>query len=187
MTPTKYNQLNELLAEHSQLSAELAIIEGDLNIRTLEAARPLLPYHAAAKARIADIEDKVREVAVANPELFPDDKRTHQTPFGAISFRKVTSLAFDDEEKVILKIKVACQKELSRAERQNIPPRFTEETLLRKREEPNLEALEKFDDAELVTFGVKRETVEKFSVKPLEVKADKLAKKSKDVEKPEIK
>jgi hypothetical protein len=179
MTPTRYNNLNELLAEYSQLSAQLAAIESDVNLQTLAAVKPLLPQHAETTARIAEIEGKLREIAVANPELFPEDKRTHTTPFGAIAFRKTTSLDFDDEEKVILKIKVACAKELQRSERFNAVPRFTEEQLLRTRQEPNLEALEKLDDAELTGFGIARKTEEKFTVKPLEVKADKLAKKSK--------
>ncbi len=183
MTPTKYNSLNELLAEFSELTAELSAIEAEVNKSQITAARPLLPQHANTKARIAEIEARLREIAIANPELFPDDKRTHNTPFGAISFRKSTSLDFDDEEKVILKIKVACVKEMRRASLAGTPPAFTEETLLRSRQEPNLEALEKLDDAQLAVFGITREETEKFSVKPLEVKADKLRNKA---EKPEL-
>jgi len=169
--------MNELLAQYSELSAHLAEVEAQVNLSQVQAARPLLPEHANTKAAIGDIESKLREIAVANPELFPDDKRTHKTPFGSISFRKVTSLEVDDEEKTILKIKVACTKELRRSSLAGEVPRFTEETLLRKREEPNLEALEAFDDAGLAQFGVERKTDEKFSVKPLAVQADKLLKK----------
>ena len=184
MTPAKYNDLNELLAEYSELNAELSIVEAEVNTSQITAARPLLPKHAQTKGRLSELEAKLREIAVANPELFPDEKRTHNTPFGAISFRKSTSLAIDDEEKTILKIKVACQKEEGRAQRAGVPPRFTEETLLRKCEEPNLEALENLTDADLALFGVARKTEEKFSVKPLEVKADKLLKKIPAAEKP---
>ncbi len=178
MTPTKYNSLNELLAEYSELTAELSAIEAEVNKSQITAARPLLPQHANTKARIGEIESKLREIAIANPELFPDDKRSHQTPFGSISFRRSTSLEFEDEEKVMLKIKVACQKEALRAQRTNEPPAFTEETLLRSRQEPNLEALEQLDDTLLALFGIVRKESEKFTVKPLEVKADKLLKKA---------
>jgi hypothetical protein len=179
MTPKKYNELNEMLAEYSELSAQLASIEAVVNKKSLDAARTLLPQHSETKARIGDIEAKLRVMAVENPELFTDDKKTHQTPFGSVAFRTSTYLDVDDEEKVVLKIKAACQKELKRASALNVVPRFTEEMLLRKIEQPNLEALEQFDDADLSTFGVVRKTEEKFSVKPLEVKADKLSKKAK--------
>jgi hypothetical protein len=178
MTPTKYNNMNELLAEFSELNARLAIIEAEVNRSQIEAARPLLPDHANTKARLSDIEAKLRTIAVENPELFPEPKKTHQTPFGAISFRRSTHLDIDDEEKTILKIKVICTKESRRASLAGEPPRFSEETLLRTRQEPDLEALEKFDDAQLLLFDIVRKTDEKFTVKPLEVKADKLVKKS---------
>jgi hypothetical protein len=183
MTPTRYNNLNELLAEFSDLAAQLQTIEAEVNRSQIFAARPLLPEHANTKARLGDIESKLREIAVSNPELFPDDRKTHATPFGSISFRKSTSLDFDDEEKVILKIKLACEKELKRANKTEEAPAFTEESLTRTRQEPNLEALEKLDDAVLLSLGIVRKTEEKFSVKPLEVKADKLSKKA---EKPEL-
>lgn len=184
MTPNKYNDLNELLAEFSELCTTLATIEAEVNLSQITAARPLLPDHANTTARIGEIEDRLRKIAQDNPELFPEPKRTHQTPFGSIAFRKSKRLEIrdKDEEKAILKVKVACSKELKRAELKNEPPRFTEETLLRKREELNLEALETFEDAELPQFGVDRVEEEKFSAKPLQVKADKLAKKT---EKPE--
>jgi hypothetical protein len=188
MTPTKYNALCDMLAEYSTLNAELQRVEANVNERQIEAALPLLPDHARTKARLGEIESKLREIAVEFPELFPDDKRTHQTPFGAISFRKSTWLEIinEDEEKAILRVKVACQKELERSQRASEPPRFTEETLLRKREELNLEALEPFEDADLKQFGVERRRQEKFNVKPLEVKADKLAKAERRGEKPEL-
>jgi hypothetical protein len=182
MTPTKYNGLNELLAEFSDLTARLVTIEASVNKSQIAAARPMLPDHANTTARLSEIESKLRTIAVENPELFPEEKKTHNTPFGAISFRSSTSLDFDDEEKVVLKIIHACDKERTRADRAGVPPLFTEDSLLRKRLEPDLEALEKLTDAELALFGIERKTTEKFSVKPLEVKADKLLKKA---EKPE--
>jgi hypothetical protein len=178
MTPHSYNQLNQLLADHSRLSAELAGIESDANLRTLRAVTPLLPTHAETKAAIGEIEGKVRAIAVANPELFPEDKKTHTTPFGAISFRTTSFLEIEDEEKAMLKIKLACEREMLRATRAGTPPLFTEDTLLRTKQECNLEALEKLDDAQLALFGIARKSEEKFSLKPLEVKADKLSKKA---------
>ncbi len=183
MTPTAYNNLNELLAEYSQLAATLVTIEAAVNKSQIAAARPMLPDHANTKARISEIEDKLRKIAGEHPELFPEDKRSHNTPFGSISFRRSTYLDVDDDtEKVVLRIKVACQKEASRAARAGETPHFTEDSLLRKIEEPNLESLEKLSDGLLLALGIERKQSEKFSVKPLEVKTDKLLKKT---EKPE--
>ena len=179
MTPVDYNNMNELLAEYSQLAARLATIEASVNSSQIAAAKPMLPDHANTKARLGEIEAKLRDIASKNPDLFPDDKRSHNTPFGSIAFRRSTFLDVDDDtEKVVLKIKLACQKEAQRAARANMPPLFTEETLLRKHEEPDLEALEKLSDADLRMFGIERKESEKFSVKPLEVKTDKLLKKT---------
>lgn len=176
MSPTKYNLLNELLAEYSELSAHLSTIEAEVNQSQLTAARPLLPEHANTTARLGEIETKLRTIAVENPELFPEPKRTHQTPFGAISFRASTHLEVADEDKSLLAVKLLCRRELKRASLAGDPPRFTEETLIRTREELNLEALESLNEAELLMLGIERKADEKFSVKPLEVKADKLVK-----------
>lgn len=182
MTPTQYNRINELLAEYSELSSTLTTIEASVNKSQIAAARPMLPDHANTTARLGEIEGRLKEIAIANPELFPDDKRTHKTPFGSVSFRKSKFLEYADEEKVILQIKLACTKELSRAHNQARPPLFTEETLLRTIEQPNKEALELLSDAQLAQFGITRKTEETFNVKPLEVKADKLRK----ADKPEL-
>jgi Bacteriophage Mu Gam like protein len=179
MTPAKYNLLNELLAEHSRLSADLAAVESRVNKATIKAAEPMLPEYAQTKAVIADLESKIRSLAVENPELFPDEKKTHTTPFGAVSFRATSHLEIDDEEKIVWKIKEAAHQEFLHALKEHRPARFIIETLIRTRETPNLEALEKFGDDELRRhFGIQRKHEEKFSVKPLEVKTDKLAKKA---------
>ena len=178
MTPKNYGELNQLLANHSRLSAVLGGIESDANLRSLKAVTPLLPKHANTKAEIAEIEGKVRAIAVASPELFPDEKKTHTTPFGAISFRTSKFLHIEDEEKTILRIQLACEKEIQRANHAGEQPRFTVGTLLRTKVEPNLEGLELLDDADLKGFAIERKTEEKFSLKPLEVKADKLSKKA---------
>lgn len=178
MTPRNYNGLNEMLARYSELSARLVTIEADVNRSQIAAARPMLPDHANTKAELADIEAELRKIAIASPELFPDDKRTHNTPFGSLSFRKSSYLEIGDEEKTVLRILVACRKEADRAAKAKVAPLFTEETLLRTIQEPNREALEKLTDAQLASFDIERKTEEKFTVKPLEVKADKLVKKA---------
>lgn len=180
MTPKKYNELNELLAEYSKLSADLAATESKVNKASVKAAEPLLPEYAETKAMIAEIEGRLFKMATENPELFSDDKKTHSTPFGSVSFRSTSSLQIESVDEALQRIRLACQAEELRAMKAKEPPRYTEALLIRLKEVPNIEALERLTDVELkMVFGITRKTEEKFTVKPLEVKTDKLLKKQK--------
>ena len=179
-TMTEYLVRKVNVTKYSRLSAELQGTESRVNIASVEATEPMLPEYSETKMRIADIEARLRVIAVENPELFPDEKKTHKTPFGSISFRAVTYMDIDkeDEETLVLKVKDACHREILLAMREKRAPRLQVEKLIRTREALNIEALELFSDEELKhLFGIERKREEKFSVKPLEVKADKLAKK----------
>jgi len=178
MNEKQYNTINELLAEYSSLNAALEAAEAEIKTVQLAAAQELLPKHAQAKIRLANLEAELRKVADAHYEaLFPEDKkRTHNTPFGGLQYRKSSSLDYDDEEKVLLKIRLACQEELAR-EAVGRPVRFTLAQLIRTHEEPNLEALSELDDATLALFGCRREQKDNFKVIPFAMKADKPAKR----------
>lgn len=178
MTPTQYNRLNELLSEYSSINAALESAEGEIKTVQLAAATELLPKHAALKVRLTSVEDELRKLSDAHyEELFPEDKkRSHKTPFGEVKYHKSSSLEFDDEEKVLLKIKLACEKECVRAGAQDEAPRFTEAQLIRKHEEPNLDAMGSLDDATLALFGIARVPKDNFSIKPFAMRSDKPAK-----------
>jgi phage host-nuclease inhibitor protein Gam len=180
MNANQYNEINLLLSQFSELNAALESAEAEIKTVQLAAARELLPKHAAAKVALSDLEAKLKRLSETYyEELFPEDKkRTHATPFGSLQFRRSTSLVVEDEEKAMLKIKLACVDELA-AEANGHKPRFAEEQLVRTKEELNLEALEKLDDATLAAFGISREKKENFKVLPFEMKADKPAKKMK--------
>ena len=126
MNADQYNNINSLLSQYSSLSAALEIAEAEIKTVQLEAAKDLLPKHAAAKIALADLETTLRKLSDRHyTELFPEEKRSHKTPFGEIQYRKSSSLAVADEEKAILKIKLACQDELARESAEGKAPRFT--------------------------------------------------------------
>ena len=178
MTSKEYNRLNELLSQFSLLNAALETAEAEIKTVQLTAAQELLPKHAVAKVALANIESAVRTLTDSlYAELFPKDKRSHKTPFGEVKYTKSTSLEYDDEEKVALKIHAACDAEEAHAARDKRPPLFTSEQLLRTRVEPKLEALEALSDAQLYAFGIRREHKDNFKIVPFAMKTDKPAKK----------
>lgn len=182
MNATQYNRINELLSEYSTLASAFDLAEAEIKILQLAAAKELLPKHAELKIKLADLEEKLRALADAfYAELFPeaDEKRTHATPFGSLKYHKSSSLEFDDEEKVLLKIKLACDRELQRVRNLTEPPRFTEAQLVRTFEEPNRDALGDLDDATLALFGITRVKKDNFKIVPFSMKTDRPAKAKK--------
>jgi len=178
MNASQYNQINELLSEYSRLNAALELAEAEIKTIQLAAAQELLPRHAAAKVALSDLEASLRKISDAHYEsLFPDaKKRTHATPFGSLEYRKSTKLEVEDEEKSMLRIKVASTNELAR-ESEGFKPRFTAEQLIRTREELNLEALGELDDATLAMFAITRARKDNFKIVPFTMASDKPAKK----------
>src|SRR5207249_1718914 len=139
--------------------------------------------HAELKVKLTELEQQLRKISDAHyDELFPgapgEEKRSHKTPFGEIKFHRSSSLEFDDEEKVLLKIKLACERESARVRNLSEPPRFSLEQLVRTREEPNLLGMDGLDDATLALFGVTRQTKDNFKVVPFAMKSDKVAGKA---------
>lgn len=180
MNAAQYNKLNELLSEFSTVSALLESAEGEIKIVQLAAAGELLPKHAELQIRLTGIEAELRKLSDAHyEELFPEaKKRSHETPFGTVKYHKSSSLEYDDEEKVLLKIKAACVQEAQRSNLDGATPRFTEDMLIRRTEAPNLEAMGGFDDVTLAMLGIERKRKDNFSVKPFDMKTDKPAKRA---------
>ena len=179
MNATQYNKLNELLSEFSTVNALLEAAEGEIKVVQLASAAELLPKHAELQIRLTNIESELKKLSDAHyEELFPEaKKRSHETPFGTVKYHKSSSLEFDDEEKVLLKIKAACAQEAQRVRNLNEPPRFTEDMLIRRSEAPNLDAMGGFDDVTLAMMGIERKRKDNFSVKPFTMKTDKPAKR----------
>lgn len=180
MNATQYNRVNELLSEFSALTAAVEAAEAEIKTVQLAAAAELLPKHAAAKVRLANTEEVLRKLCdELYSELFPGEKRSHKTPFGEVQYRKSTSLEFDSEEEIVLRIDAACDAEEAYALKEKRAPMFTAKQILRTRVEPNLEALEGVDDSVLHLFGIKRERKDNFKVVPFAMKTDKPSTKGK--------
>lgn len=175
MTAAIYNRINELLAEYSGVSAELEKAEANIKSRQLKSAETLLPEHARLKIRLDELETELRKLSDANyAELFPGaEKRNHKTPFGELTYRKSSSIQYDDREKVLLKIKLECRREAEAAVNERRPRRFSEEQFIRTHEEPNLDALASVDDSLLALLGFHRVQADNFKVKPFTMKTDK--------------
>lgn len=178
MTATEYNKLNELLSQYSTLTAALELAEAEIKTVQLAAAQELLPKHAAAKVSLANLEATIHTLSDRlYAELFPDDKRTHKTPFGDITYHKSTSLEFDDADDVALRIDRACDEEEAYAASEKRAPQFSADQLLRTKVAPNIEALEALPDAVLRIFGVRRAHNDNFKIKAFAMKTSKPAKK----------
>lgn len=179
MNANQYNRLNELLSEFSTVNALVEAAEGEIKVVQLAAAHELLPRHAELQIRLTALEAELKKLSDAHyEELFPEaKKRSHETPFGSVKYHKSSSLEYDDEEKVLLKIKAACQAEAARVRNLSEPPRFTEDMLIRKTEAPNLDAMGSFDDLTLAALGIERVRKDNFSVKPFAMKTDKPTKR----------
>lgn len=181
MTPQQYNRIYELIAQVNEGRAQLEKSEAEITELQLDAARDLMPSHAALKLKVAGLEEELKALSNQHyAELFPDEaKRTHTTPFGGLQFRKSSSLEFENEELVLLKIERVCAAEELSAREQKRQPRFTASALIRTHAAPNLEALSELDDVTLALFGIKREHAENFKVLPFKPATDKPAKKAK--------
>lgn len=180
MNAQQYNRLNELLSEFSTLDAAFELAEAEIKTLQLAAAKELLPRHAELKIKMADMEAQLHKLADAHyAALFlADERRTHNTPFGGLKYLRSTNLEVADEEKSILKIKVLATEELARESSiPNYRPKFTAAQFIRTREELDLEALAKCDDATLATFGLKRVHKDNFAVVPFKMQSDRPAKK----------
>lgn len=177
-----YNLINQLLSEYSTVDAALKGAQSEITRVQLAAAASLLPEHAQLKIKLTDLEAKLRKLADEfATELFPEatGKRSHETPFGTLKNHKSSSLEYEDDETVVLKIKLACDRELARVRNTTELPRFTMEQLIRTTEAPNLLAMAGLDDVTLSLFGIQRVQDDNFKVAPFTMKSDKPAKAAK--------
>lgn len=179
MTALEYSKLNDRLSQYSTLFAALEAAEAEIKTIQLAAAGELLPKHAEAKIKLANLEAELRVISDGfYAELFPENKkRTHQTPFGGIRYHKSTTLEFDDEEKSVLKIHRDCEEEEARAAHDRRPALFTSDQLLRTKVTLNLEALEALPDAQLAAWDIRREKKDNFKVLPFAMQTDSPARK----------
>jgi hypothetical protein len=175
MTTEQYTNFCNLLSTFSAKSAALKTSEAAIELAHVNAADSLQPEFARAKTELASDEEKLKEMCVKfSAELFPDGKCSHATPFGTVKLTTSTGLDFTDEEKLLLLIRVRCLEDAV----SKTPRGFNIEQLIRTQEAPNLEALERLDDATLSLFGITRRTTKSLKIVPVTVKADKPAKSS---------
>src|SRR6185312_3476620 len=114
--------------------------------------------YAQYQQAMTQAETAAEVIARAHPEWFTA-RKSIKTPYGTAKLTKASRLESSNEEATV--------KLLRAEERAN--PEFKADDFIRKQEVPNLEALERLDDATLGRFMVKRVVEDKFSVSPASV------------------
>lgn len=166
-----FAEMVKLLAVFSEAASRLAEIEAEANSALLQ----LIDEHKAEYAKLQEAqkaaETALEAIARTHPEWF-SAARSIKTPYGKVSFRTGTSLRVENDEATVKLI----YAEEARINAQGTP--FIAEDYIRVQEVPNIEALEKLDDALLARFMVKRVSADSFSVTPAKVDFGKAVKEA---------
>lgn len=177
ITPSIYAKLYELVNAYSAASSAVKSAESTIEKIQLSSAKELMPELARVQAELANLESQIKAIVDKySSELFPEDKRSHKTPFGTLEFHASTSLEFDKEEMVIANIFRFSELEDENAKLEKRIPRWKAKDFLRMVCKLNIERLENESDEFLNMLGIHREKNDNFKIKPLVVKADKLKK-----------
>lgn len=159
-----FAEVVKLLAVLSEAESRLAQIEAEANSELLE----LIDEHKAEYARLQEAATKAETalegICRAHPEWFQVAKSI-KTPYGKVAFRTGTSLEVKDDEATVKLIRA-------------ILPKDEAAKFVRIVEVPDLEALEKLDDAELSKFMVKRVSADVFSATAAKVDFGKAVKEA---------
>lgn len=153
----------ELLAIFSDCDARLKEIESEASAQLLEILDDKKKEYATLQGEMTKAETALEGICRAHPEWFVKAKSV-KTPYGKVSFHSGTSLVIENEEATVKLIRALKAAETGE--------------LLRSREEPNIEALEKMPDHELARLMVKRVTKDNFSVTPARVDFGKAVKEA---------
>jgi hypothetical protein len=163
-----FQNLVNLLAVFTEASNRLAQLQTDANNQLLDALDEIKVDYAKLQETVTQAEAAMELIALKHPEWFAV-KRSIKTPYGTVSLRKATRLDVPNEEATIILIKHLAEKR-ARDQAQAIAGApvepFDASTFIRTKEELDLEALEKLDDATLAQLRIKRVQDDKFSVKP---------------------
>ncbi len=157
-----------LLAVYSDASNRLTELETTANFGLLGIVDEHKAEYAQLQKALTDAESALELICLAHKEWFGADRKSIKTPYGTVKFHSGTKLVVKNEEATVLLI----QREAEHN------PEFKLDDYLRKVETPNLEALERLDDAALRKFRVERVREDKFSVVPAKVDMGKAVKEA---------
>lgn len=149
-----FKEVVNLMAVGSEAAAQLEAIKAEIDAAYLELVDEFKAPWAKLQATLAQAEAAMEVYCRTHPEWFKAVKSI-KTPFGKVAFRAGTSLVVKDEEATVRLIEAVFAPEAGQ--------------YIHQQKVPNLEALEKLDDAELKRVMVKRVAADVFKFTPAEV------------------
>jgi ribosomal protein L31 len=155
----EYKNLVDLQAVHAEATARINELSADLQTEWLALVDDKRADYAHYQSAITETVAALEILCRKHPEWF-GKKRSIKTPYGIVQFRGGTKLESDNEELSVVLIEQAYKAELERNHVVTDEP----SPLLKTVTVLNLEALEKFTDAELDKFRIKRIKTDNFSV-----------------------
>lgn len=157
-----FAEVINLLAVFSEAKTRLAELEAGANAALLE----LIDEHKADYAQLQETATKAETALEVlcrrHPEWFRDAKSL-KTPYGKVAFRSGSSLVVKDDEATVNLLRAEEARTHARREAGHPEEIFKAADFIRTVELPNLEALEKLDDATLKKFMVSRVNGDVFS------------------------
>jgi hypothetical protein len=157
-----FQEVINLLAVLTEANNRMLDIEAASNTEFLEIIDDFKKEFAQCQEARTKAEAALETICRSHPEWFVN-ARSIKTPYGKVSFRATARLSIANEEATVRLIKAFKPK----------PHDY-----IRLVEEPNLEALEALDDADLEKLMIKRERGESFSATPARVDFGEALKKS---------
>jgi hypothetical protein len=151
---SRYNQLQEL--------------EVTINRSAQTAAEATAGAYVILQEETTRLEGEIKALFEKHPD-WRGEKKSVSTPFGAVEQRTVTELVVENPALTVALIERRGEQDAT----------FKTADLLHIEKTPNLEALERFDDATLVSLGVSRKKTERITVKPTKVSVAKTVKAAK--------
>lgn len=162
LAPDSYANLVNLQSIHSEAHARMAELEAQLQQQWLDLVDAHRKDYAKLQEAIATAEQGIEYLATVNPQWF-EKTRTLKTPYGTVSFRRVTKLDVPNEE-----VSIVLLEQIGEG---GLPFLIPSKRL-------NLEALEKMEDAELERLRIRRVTTDSCTVKPAKIDLGKAVKKA---------
>jgi len=165
----------DLQQRHTKLHTVMEQLEVTMNLDAQKAAEGHTAAYVVLQEDFAKLDVELKALFAKYPE-WRGEKKSVTTPFGSVEQRSVVEIEIPNPKHTVALIKArgATDKEFHAAD------------FLHVEEKPNVEALERFTDAQLAELGASRVRRESVSVKPAKVSATKIVKGAKKAKPPQI-
>jgi Bacteriophage Mu Gam like protein len=158
----------DLQQQFTEKHNKLQELEVTINRSAQAAAESSAAAYVILQEELSRFDAELKAIFEKHPE-WRGDKKSVDTPYGNVQQRTVIELEVPNPAMTVALIKARGQADKE----------FAAADFLRVEEEPNLEALERLDDAALSKLGVNRNKRESITVKPAKVNVAKAVKAAK--------